>query len=218
MRLLVVEDDTDLAATLRKSFEEEDFAVDIAADGDDGLFKILHTTYDAVILDAMLPVIDGWSLLKRARTAGVRTPVLMLTARDTTEDRVRGLDLGADDYLGKPFALAELIARVRAMVRRAYGGASSVVTVGDLTIDTGTHAVLRGRERIALTAREYTILELLVRSKGKLVTRSTISDHIYNEESDVASNVVAVHVAALRRKLGTAVIRTCRGEGYVIDG
>ena len=218
MRLLVVEDDADLAATLRKALEEEDFAVDVAADGDDGLFKVTHTAYDAVILDVMLPRVDGWNVLKRARAAGNRTPVLLLTARDMIEDRVRGLNLGADDYLGKPFALTELIARVRAMIRRAYGGVSSVVTIGDITVDTAAHTVLRRGVRVPLTAREYTILELLVRSKGKLVTRSTIFEHIYNEDTDVLSNVVAVHIAALRRKLGMSLIRTCRGEGYVIDG
>jgi len=133
------------------------------------------------------------------------------------EDRVHGLNLGADDYLGKPFALKELIARVRAMIRRAYGGVSSVVAIGDLAIDTAAHTVMRGGKRVALTAREYTILELLVRSRGKLVPRSTIFEHIYNEDADVLSNVVAVHIAALRRKLGMNLIRTSRGEGYVID-
>jgi DNA-binding response OmpR family regulator len=141
----------------------------------------------------------------------------MLTARDTIEDRVRGLNLGGDDYLTKPFALAELVARVRAMIRRAYGNPASIVRLGDITIDTASHQVWRGGEPIELTAREFAILELLTRSRGSIVNRSRICEHIYNEDTDVASNVVDVHVAALRRKLGPHVIRTRRGEGYVVD-
>lgn len=217
MRLLVVEDERDLAQTLRRALEEQDFAVDLAADGEEGLFKIREMTYDAVILDLMLPKLDGWAVLSAARAGGLRTPVLMLTARDTIEDRVRGLNLGGDDYLTKPFALAELVARVRAMIRRAYGNPASIVRLGDITIDTASHQVWRGGEPIELTAREFAILELLTRSRGSIVNRSRICEHIYNEDTDVASNVVDVHVAALRRKLGPHVIRTRRGEGYVVD-
>jgi two-component system OmpR family response regulator len=217
VRLLVVEDERDLAQTLRRALEEQDFAVDLAADGEEGLFKIREMTYDAVILDLMLPKLDGWAVLSAARAGGLRTPVLMLTARDTIEDRVRGLNLGGDDYLTKPFALAELVARVRAMIRRAYGNPASIVRLGDITIDTASHQVWRGGEPIELTAREFAILELLTRSRGSIVNRSRICEHIYNEDTDVASNVVDVHVAALRRKLGPHVIRTRRGEGYVVD-
>jgi two-component system OmpR family response regulator len=217
VRLLVVEDERDLAQTLRRALEEHDFAVDLAGDGEDGLFKIREMTYDAVILDVMLPKLDGWSVLAAARAAGVRTPVLVLTARDTIEDRVRGLNLGGDDYLTKPFALAELVARVRAMIRRAYGNPASIVRLGDITIDTLSHQVWRSGEPIELTAREFAILELLTRSRGSIVNRTTICEHIYNEDADVASNVVDVHVAALRRKLGSRVIRTRRGEGYMVD-
>jgi DNA-binding response OmpR family regulator len=217
VRLLVVEDERDLAQTLRRAFEEQDFAVDLAGDGEEGLFKIREMTYDAVILDLMLPKLDGWAVLSAARASGLRTPVLMLTARDTIEDRVRGLNLGGDDYLTKPFALAELVARVRAMIRRAYGNPASVVRLGDVTIDTASHQVWRGGEPIELTAREFAILELLTRSRGSIVNRSRICEHIYNEDTDVASNVVDVHVAALRRKLGSHVIRTRRGEGYMVD-
>jgi two-component system OmpR family response regulator len=217
VRLLVVEDERDLAQTLRRALEEQDFAVDLAADGEEGLFKIREMTYDAVILDLMLPKLDGWAVLSAARAGGLRTPVLMLTARDTIEDRVRGLNLGGDDYLTKPFALAELVARVRAMIRRAYGNPASIVRLGDITIDTASHQVWRGGEPIALTAREFAILELLTRSRGSIVNRSRICEHSYNEDTDVASNVVDVHVAALRRKLGPHVIRTRRGEGYVVD-
>ena len=217
MRLLVVEDECDLADTLRRALEEEDFAVDISGDGEDALFKIREMPYDAVVLDLMLPRLDGWSVLQRARADGIRTPVLILTARDVIDDRVRGLNLGADDYLTKPFALAELVARVRAMIRRAYGNPATTLQLGDLTIDTAARQVRRHGLPIELTAREFAILELLTRSRGSVVDRATICEHIYNEEADVLSNVVDVHVAALRRKLGADLIRTRRGEGYIID-
>lgn len=217
MRLLVAEDERDLAQTLRRALEEEAFAVDLAEDGEDALFKIREMPYDAVILDLMLPHLDGWTVLQAARADGIRTPMLVLTARDTIEDRVRGLNLGADDYLTKPFALAELIARVHAMIRRAYGNPVSTLQLGELTIDTAARQVWRAGVPIELTAREFAILELLMRSRGSVVARATICEHIYNEDTDVLSNVVDVHVAALRRKLGPDVIRTRRGEGYIID-
>jgi two-component system OmpR family response regulator len=217
VRLLVVEDERDLAQTVRRALEEEEFAVDVAEDGEDALFKIREMPYDAVILDLMLPGLDGWTLLQTIRAAGIRTPVLVLTARDMIDDRVRGLNLGADDYLTKPFALAELIARIRAMIRRAYGNPVPTIELGELTIDTASRQVRRSGNLIDLTAREFAILELLTRSRGSVVARSTICEHIYNEDTDVLSNVVDVHVAALRRKLGPEVIRTRRGEGYIID-
>jgi len=218
MRVLVVEDETDLARTLEKTLEEEQFAVDLAADGEDGLFKMTEITYDAVILDLMLPRGDGWSVLRGLRQAGKRTPVLIVTARDAIEDRVRGLNLGADDYLTKPFALAELIARVRALIRRASGDPAPTLIVGDVTIDTAARRVRSGGQPIELTAREYTLLELLARHRGVLLTRSTIWEHLYAEEDDTTSNVVDVHVSALRRKLGRDLIQTRRGHGYMIDG
>jgi len=217
VRLLVVEDERDLADTLRRALEEEEFAVDISGDGEDALFKIREMPYDAVVLDLMLPRLDGWSVLQRARADGIRTPVLILTARDVIDDRVRGLNLGADDYLTKPFALAELVARVRAMIRRAYGNPVATLQLGGLTIDTAAREVRRHGLPIELTAREFAILELLTRSRGSVVARATICAHIYNEEADVLSNVIDVHVAALRRKLGADLIRTRRGEGYIID-
>jgi two-component system, OmpR family, response regulator len=217
VRLLIVEDEADLARALQKSLEEHDFAVDLSSDGEEGLYKVTQTSYDAAILDVMLPRLDGWTVLRRVRASGNRTPVLMLTARDTVDDRVRGLNLGADDYLVKPFAVAELVARIRAVIRRAYGGASSEVTVADLSLDTVARTVCRDGNQVDLTAREYTILELLVRSRGRPVSRPAIAEHIYSEATDVWSNVIDVHVAALRRKLGTSLIRTRRGEGYIID-
>ena len=217
MRLLVVEDEADLADTLQKALTEESFAVDVAMDGEEGLFKLSDIPYDAAILDVMLPAMDGWTVLENARARGIRTPVLMLTARDMVEDRVRGLNLGADDYLVKPFALTELIARVHAIIRRAYGSPAPRVTLGDVVIDTAARRVQRNGVIVELTAREYAILEILAQARGRLVSRAMLCEHLYNEDVDIASNVVDVHIAALRKKLGPDLIKTRRGEGYMIE-
>jgi two-component system OmpR family response regulator len=217
MRILVVDDERDFARALARSLEDEGFAVDLSADGEEGLFRMREIRYDAVVLDIMLPRLDGWTVLEAARRAQVRTPILLLTARDEVSDRVRGLNLGADDYLVKPFAVAELIARIRALIRRAYGDTADRLTIGDLVIDVAGRQVWRAGDPVELTAREFAILELLTRSRGAVVDRATIYDHIYDEQTDVLSNVIDVHVASLRRKLGAGLIRTRRGEGYVID-
>jgi len=217
MRVLVVEDEPDLARALARSLREAGFAVDTSSEGEDALFRIREVPYDAVVLDIMLPGLDGWSILHAAREADVRTPILLLTARDELADRVRGLNLGADDYLVKPFATSELIARLHAIVRRRYGDAAPTVRVGDLVVDLAGRHVSRSGRPVELTAREFQILELLMRSRGILVARAAIYDHIYDEQTDVLSNAIDVHVAALRRKLGADVIRTRRGEGYIID-
>jgi two-component system OmpR family response regulator len=217
MRVLVVEDEADLASTLNRALSEAHFAVDVAADGEDAQFMLGEVTYDAVVLDLMVPKRTGWALLQEMRTSGTRTPVLILTALDGIEDRVKALDLGADDYLSKPFAIAELVARLRALVRRAGGNPSPMLVVGDVTIDRAARLVYRANVPVELTAREYAILELMVRHRGTLVTRSAICEHIYSESSDVFSNVVDVHIAALRRKLGPALIQTRRGQGYIVN-
>jgi two-component system OmpR family response regulator len=217
VRVLVVEDEKDLADTLVRALTEEGFAIDLATDGDEGLFKISDVAYDAAVLDVMLPAMDGWTLLENARARGIRTPVLMLTARDTIEDRVRGLNLGADDYLVKPFALRELVARLHALVRRASSNPVPRIAIGDLILDTGARRVQRNGVTIELTAREYAVLELLARSRGRLVTRTRLCQSLYNEDIDITSNVVDVHIAALRKKLGADIIRTRRGEGYIIE-
>ena len=217
MRVLLVEDERDLARALSRSLTEAGFAVDLSTDGEDGLFRIREVQYDAVVLDVMLPGLDGWTILEQARGAQIRTPILLLTARDAVADRVRGLNLGADDYLVKPFAVAELIARIHAIIRRAYGSAADTFTVGELEIDVAARQVRRQGVPVELTAREFAILELLTRSRGAVVARAVIYDHIYDEDTDVLSNVIDVHVAALRRNLGADLIRTRRGEGYVID-
>jgi DNA-binding response OmpR family regulator len=217
MRLLVVEDEPDLARALERSLGEESFAVDLAADGDEAHFLLSEVAYDAVVLDLMVPKRSGWSLLEDLRRSGSRAPVLILTALDAVDDRVKALNLGADDYLSKPFAMTELVARLRALVRRAGGNPSPIVAVGDITIDRAARVVYRESVPIELTAREYSILELMVSHRGALVTRSRICEHIYNESSEVYSNVVDVHIAALRRKLGPSLIQTRRGQGYIVN-
>ncbi len=217
MRLLVVEDEPELLSVISRSFREENYAVDEARDGEDGLYLAKVWEYDAIILDVMLPKMDGWTLLTKLRQVR-KTPVLLLTARDSVNDRVRGLDVGADDYLVKPFALAELLARVRALIRRAAGQPSPLLSFGDITIDTGAKKVTREMQEIVLTAREYAIVELLIRHRGEVVTRTRIYEHIFDENDDSLSNLVEVHVSNVRKKLGKDFITTRRGMGYVIDG
>ena len=218
MRILLVEDEEDLAAVVANSLREAGFCVDVAADGEDGLVRALGTDYDAVVLDLMLPRIDGWAVLRELRAAGRRTPVLVLTARDGVSDRVRGLDGGADDYVTKPFDLEELAARLRALVRRAAGNASPTLRARDVAVDTAARSVSRAGVAVALAAKEYALLELLMLHRGRLVTRDMIYQHIYDERDDSLSNVVDVYVSNLRKKLGNDLIETRRGHGYVIPG
>ena len=216
MRVLVVEDEPDLLAVVARALREHGYAVDEAADGDDGLFKATSWDYDAIVLDLMLPGRDGWSVLAELRKTR-KTPVLCLTARDAIADRVRGLDGGADDYLVKPFALKELLARVRALIRRAAGQAEPVVTVGPVAIDLRAKRVTLDGEPVPLTAREYAIVEFLALRRGRLVTRTEIYEHIFDETDDTLSNLVDVHVSNVRKKLGKDFITTRRGQGYVIE-
>jgi two-component system OmpR family response regulator len=217
MRLLVVEDEPDLLTVIGQSLREDGYAVDTAADGEEGLFKARGAEYDAVVLDLMLPRLDGFGVLKALRKEENRVPVLLLTARDALPDRVKGLDSGADDYLTKPFELAELLARLRALIRRSAGKASPRIEMGDVAIDTSARMVYRGGQSVALTAREYSLVELLALHRGELVSRSMIYDHLFDEEDDSLSNLVDVHVSNVRKKLGKDFIRTRRGQGYVID-
>jgi two-component system, OmpR family, response regulator len=217
MRVLVAEDEADLTRTLWKTLTEEGYAVDVAGDGEEALTKAGAVPYDAILLDVMMPKLDGLSLLASLRKAGARTPVLVLTARDTVQDTVLGLNVGADDYMTKPFDLTELLARVRALIRRASADPVTELEAGPLVVDTGARVAKRGGAIIELTAREYAILELLARRKGSVVTRSAIYEHVYDEHEDTRSNVVDVFIAALRRKVGPDVIRTRRGHGYLID-
>ena len=216
MRILVVEDELDLAKTLCDVLEEEGFSVDMARDGVTALQKAQAADYDAIVLDLMLPRLDGLSVLARLR-AEKKTPVLILTARDAMLDKVKGLDAGADDYLTKPFALEELLARLRALIRGAAGQPSPTVRIGDAEINLASRRVTRAGVHVALSAKEYALLELLALRKGQLVTRETIYGHLWDEHDETLSNVVEVYVASLRRKLGTRLIETRRGLGYIAN-
>ncbi len=216
MRILVVEDEPRLLRNLAKALREEGYAVDTAEAGDDGLFKAESYDYDAVVLDVMLPRLDGWEVLDRLRKKK-RTPVLMLTARDAPKDRVRGLDTGADDYLIKPFDLDELLARLRALIRRAAGQVRPALEVGDVVIDVRARTVALKGQSVVLTAREYAILEYLALHRGKVVTRTELYEHLFDESDDTLSNLLDVHVFSIRKKLGRDFIVTRRGQGYCIE-
>jgi len=216
MRILVVEDEPRLLRSLAKALREEGYAADTADAGDDGLYKAESCDYDAIVLDVMLPRLDGWQLLERLRQ-GKQTPVLMLTARDTTPDRVRGLDTGADDYLVKPFDLSELLARLRALIRRSAGQARSHIELREVVIDTRARTVTRAGQAVPLTAREYAILEYLAVHRGEVVTRTALYEHLFDESDDTLSNLVDVHVFSIRKKLGADLIATRRGQGYSIE-
>jgi two-component system OmpR family response regulator len=216
MRVLAVEDEPDLLGSLLKALREDGYAVDGAPDGEEGLYKAESYDYDAVVLDIMLPGIDGWEVLSRLRKTK-KTPVLMLTARDAVRDRVRGLDSGADDYLVKPFELSELLARLRALIRRSARQAQPRLEIGDVTIDTAARTVSRQGQEVTLTAREYTLLEFLALHRGELVTRTMLYDHLFDENDDTLSNLLDVHVSNLRKKLGHDFITTRRGHGYCIE-
>ncbi len=220
MRALVVEDYAPVRTAVVDGLGENGFAVDSASDGETGLWFAEQNPYDVIVLDIMLPKLDGIALLERLRARSIATPVLMLTARDGVDDRVRGLDTGADDYLVKPFAFAELLARVRALVRRRYEQRDPIVRIADLEIDTTKRVVRRAGESITLSAREYALLEYLAMRAGQLVTRTEIWEHVYDFHSDAHSNVVDVYIGYLRKKLerdGAAkLIHTRRGLGYLL--
>jgi DNA-binding response OmpR family regulator len=222
VRVLLVEDHKPLARALKRGLEEESFAVDVAEDGEEADFKARGATYDVIILDLMLPKIDGLTLLKQWRTDGIKTHVLLLTAKDTTEDKVKGLDFGADDYLTKPFQLEELLARLRALVRRSHQVKDPVLRVDDLEIDTSSRTVKRAGQAIHLTPREFALLQFLAFHRGKVVTRTMIWEHLYDEYDENTSNVVDVYIRYLRTKVDKGfdkpLIMTRWGEGYMLRG
>ena len=217
MRVLVVEDEPDLRRLIAQALRENGYAVDDAPDGQEGLYKATTWEYDAIVLDLMLPRVSGMELLKALRKTH-KTPVLILSARDTLPDRVLGLDQGADDYLVKPFSLPELLARLRALIRRSVGQSESVILIDDVSVDTRTRTVTQAGEPISLTAREYAFVELLALHQGELVTRTQIYDHLFDENDDSLSNLVDVHVSNIRKKLGKDFIETRRGQGYIVTG
>jgi len=216
MRLLIIEDEPHLLSSLSEALREEGYAVDGAADGEEGLSKALMWDYDAIVLDVMLPKINGFVVLERLRVRK-KTPVLMLTARSATTDRVRGLDGGADDYLAKPFELPELIARIRALIRRAAGNATTTLTIGDVTIDLAGHTVMQRGAAAGLTAREITLIEYLAQHRGRVVPREQLYEHLFDENESSLSNLLDVHISNIRKKLGHDLISTKRGLGYCIE-
>ena len=221
MRLLVVEDDVRLSEVLIRGLREEGYAVDSAFDGRAALEQLSLNTYDAVVLDIMLPGPNGFEVCRQMRSAKLSTPVLMLTARDAVEDRIAGLDCGADDYLVKPFAFTELLARIRALLRRTPISAAPTLRIADLTIETASHRVFRGNEEVELTSKEYALLEYLVRNAGRVISRSEIAEHVWDENFDPFSNLIEVYVNRLRRKIDRCephLIVTRRNEGYMLRG
>ena len=216
MRLLIVEDDSRLGSVLLRGLRENGYAVDHAGDGNAALERLGANDYDAVVLDLMIPGVDGMEVCRRLRAERAAVPVLMLTARDSIEDRIRGLDAGADDYLVKPFAFAELLARLRALLRRGPAVADAVIRAAGLDIDTRGHRVMRGAEEIALTTKEYALLEYLARNAGRVVGREEIAEHVWDERYDPFSNVIDVYVNRLRKKVDPELIVTRRSEGYML--
>jgi len=220
MRVLVAEDHASLARSIANGLREEGFAIDLTGDGEEALQWSRVNPYDCIVLDVMMPGRDGWSVLQHIRRNGSNVPVLMLTARDGVEDRVKGLNLGADDYLIKPFAFEELVARVRSLVRRGHDQKSTVVTIADLEVDTASKTVQRSGKSISLSAREYALLEYLIHREGRVVSRGEIWDHIYDQADETTSNVVDVYIGYLRNKIDrdfpVKLIHTRRGLGYVL--
>ncbi len=221
MNILIVDDERELREHLRQALERQHYRAETAADGKEALDKIFKDTYDLILLDVMMPNMDGLAVLKEIRGAGMNLPVLMLTARGDIEDRVRGLDLGADDYLAKPFSMAELLARIRAMLRRG-GERDPLLTAGPISLDTVRRTVSKNGESLSLTAKEFAILEFLLYNKGRAVSRFNLAEHVWGDDFDpfTMSNFIDVHIKNLRSKIktnGKTIIRTLRGVGFIID-
>src|SRR6476661_5155756 len=221
MRILIVEDDADLAQFIRKGLKEEHYVVDVAADGEAGLALALDNSYDLMILDIMLPKLDGLSLCRRIRDKGISTPVLLLTARNNVETKVSGFDTGADQFMPKPFAFAELLARIRALLRRGSSQQIVHLQAADLRLDPASHRVWRAGQEISLTNKEYALLEFLLRNKNRVLTRTAIIEHIWDISYDPMTNIVDAHIKALRAKVdrdfSPQLIATVRGAGYMLE-
>ena len=214
MRVLVVEDEKKVAAAVRRGLEAEGFAVDVALTGTDGLWMATESAYDVIVLDIMLPGMNGFDVCAQVRDAGIWTPILMLTAKDGEYDQAEALDTGADDYLTKPFSFVVLLARLRALVRRKMPARPTILSVGDVTLDPATHEVLLAGAPIALTPREYALLEYFLRHPGRVVSKIELLDNVWDATEDTDPNAVEVYVGYLRRKVGRGVLRTVRGSGY----
>ena len=220
MRILVVEDEAKVGSFIRRALEEESYAVDLCADGATGLDLARNNSYDLIVLDVMLPGMSGLQVLETLRKEKVKTPVLILTARAQLDQRVKGLDAGADDYLTKPFAIEELLARVRALLRRGMGEGTGLLQIEDLMVNPATREVTRGGQRIELTSKEYALLEYFMRNAGRVLTRPMIAEHVWNLDFDTFTNVIDVYVNYLRNKVDRGrerkLIHTIRGSGYVL--
>lgn len=222
MRILLVEDEKNLALEIKKILEKENYTVEIALDGEEGYNRIFEEEYDLIVLDIMLPSMNGIDIIKKVRREGINTPVLFLTAKSSIEDKVKGLDLGADDYLTKPFANAELIARIRALLRRKFGNKDPVLKIADLELNIVSHEVRRAGKTIDLTPKEYSILEYMLYNKGRVLTRLSIAEHVWGDSFDLftMSNFVDVHIKNLRKKVDhnfePKLIHTVRGIGYIL--
>lgn len=220
MRILVVEDEVKIAQFIKRGLKEEGYAVDVSHDGEQGHFMLSSNDYDAIILDIMLPKVDGLELCRKLRQEGNQTPIIMLTAKDTVKDKVKGLDSGADDYLSKPFAFEELLARVRVLLRKKDGRIQTQLKVDDLVLDLLTHKVTRSGRDIDLTVKEYALLEYLMRNAGNIVTRTMISEHVWDINFDTFTNVIDVYINYLRNKVDSGfdikMIHTVRGKGYLL--
>ena len=220
MRILIAEDEKTLNATLKKRLEEQSYSVDACLDGQEALDYLDSAEYDVVLLDIMMPKKSGLEVLRALRKKGRQTPVLLLTAKDSIEDRVDGLDAGADDYLVKPFAFEELMARIRVMLRKKSGQSSNLLSVGDLTLDLGTHTVVRDGQPISLSSREFALLRYLVMNQGMILSRDQIEQHIWNYDYEGSSNMIDVYIRYLRNKIDDPfekkLIHTVRGAGYVL--
>jgi two-component system copper resistance phosphate regulon response regulator CusR len=221
MRVLLVEDEPHAAQVLAKGLREQAYAVDVAVDGDKALFQVGTTDYDALILDVMLPQVDGFAVCRAIRDAGNAVPILMLTARDAVESRIEGLDCGADDYLVKPYDFGELLARLRALTRRRGDVAPATIVVGDLAIDTARRSVRRNRRDIALTAKEFALLLHLARNAGRVVSRAELMSHVWDDARNTYSNIIDVYASRLRRKIDegekVALFTTVRGSGFMLE-
>jgi len=220
MRILIVEDEKKVAAFIKKGLEEETYAVDIATDGEEGFHLGEQNQYDLIILDLMLPKINGLDILSRLRSQKIDTPILLLTAKDSVEDKVEGLNQGADDYLTKPFAFSELLARIRVLLRRGKAESKTTLEIADLTLNLVSHKVSRGSEEIELTGKEYSLLEYFMRNQEKVLTRTMIAEHVWDYNFDTFTNVIDVYVNHLRKKIdknfSNKLLHTLRGVGYVM--
>ena len=220
MRVLLIEDEDKISSFIKRGLKESKFAVDLAKDGEEGLYFFDINTYDLIILDLMLPKIDGITVCKQIRGKKNNTPILILTARNEINDRIKGLNAGADDYLSKPFAFTELLARVRALLRRQRETKSDALTLADLELNLLTHEVMRAGKKLTLTSREYALLQYLMLHAGQVITRTMISEHVWNEDFHSLSNLIDVHIRNLRKKVDTGskkeLIHTLRGTGYIL--